>query len=77
MLSILPFCYSYVLIATILCNFSNVIISYTQSELNAAASYVIQTLKGMEEFACCEVAVIGGLAPWKYVPSGRTTEVDI
>ena len=51
--------------------------TYTQSELNAAASYLIQTLKGMEEFASCEVAVIGGLAVWKNVPGGRTPEVGV
>lgn len=49
--------------------------SLTQPELDAAASYVIQTLKEMPEFASCEVAIIGGLALWKYVPRGRTTEV--
>lgn len=51
--------------------------SYTQSELEAAASFVIQALKGMPEFASCEVAIIGGLALWKYVPKGRTTEVGL
>ena len=49
--------------------------SYTISDLDAAASDVIQILKGIPEFALCKVAVIGGLALWKYLPRGRTTEV--
>jgi hypothetical protein len=50
--------------------------SHTLSELDAAASDVIQTLKGIPELASCKIAVIGGLALWKYIPNGRATEVS-
>ncbi|KAK1729322.1 uncharacterized protein BDZ83DRAFT_50569 [Colletotrichum acutatum] len=42
--------------------------------LENAASEVISILKGIPEFSHARVAVIGGLALWKYVPTGRTTE---
>ncbi|KAF4627030.1 hypothetical protein G7Y89_g11129 [Cudoniella acicularis] len=52
--------------------------SFTLTELETAASDVIQILKTVPEFASARVAVIGGLALWKYMPRGRTTEdVDL
>jgi hypothetical protein len=41
------------------------------SELETAASDVIQILKGIPQFVSCKVAVIGELALWKYMPTGR------
>ncbi len=32
-------------------------------------------LKGISEYSNARIAVIGGLALWKYIPTGRTTEV--
>lgn len=43
-------------------------------ELEGAAADVISILKGVDEFKEASIAVIGGLALWKYIPSGRTTE---
>jgi hypothetical protein len=44
-------------------------------DLEKAAAEVISILKGMKDFSNSKIAVIGGLALWKYVPNGRTTEV--
>ncbi|EQB51598.1 hypothetical protein CGLO_08849 [Colletotrichum gloeosporioides Cg-14] len=46
----------------------------TRIQLEAAASEVISVLKGIREFSNARIAVIGGLALWKYLPNGRTTE---
>lgn len=43
-------------------------------ELERAAIDVLRILKGINEFKDASIAVIGGLALWKYIPSGRTTE---
>lgn len=48
----------------------------TRIQLEAAASEVISVLKGIREFSNARIAVIGGLALWKYLPNGRTTEVS-
>lgn len=45
------------------------------NELESAAAQVIAILKSISEFSDASVAVIGGLALWKYIPNGRTTEV--
>lgn len=47
----------------------------SRQELEAAAADVIKILKGIDEFKEASIAVIGGLALWKYIPYGRTTEV--
>ena len=47
----------------------------TRTQLEAAASDVIHILKGINEYSNARIAVIGGLALWKYIPTGRTTEV--
>ncbi|KAF2459309.1 hypothetical protein BDY21DRAFT_337915 [Lineolata rhizophorae] len=44
------------------------------NELETAAADVLNILKGIPEFSNARVAVIGGLALWKYIPTGRTTE---
>ncbi|KAF2241341.1 hypothetical protein BU26DRAFT_440823 [Trematosphaeria pertusa] len=44
------------------------------NELESAAAQVIAILKSISEFSDASVAVIGGLALWKYIPNGRTTE---
>ncbi|KAF6807449.1 hypothetical protein CSOJ01_08178 [Colletotrichum sojae] len=50
----------------------------TLNELESAAVQVIIVLKGMSEFSQARIAVIGGLALWKYMPQGGTTEdVDL
>lgn len=48
--------------------------SPSQTDLRGAAASVIEILKGIPEFGEARIAVIGGLALWKYVPTGRTTE---
>jgi hypothetical protein len=45
------------------------------SELESAARDVISLMKTIPELADREIAVIGGMALWKYLPRGRTTEV--
>ena len=47
----------------------------TRLQLERAAADVISILKGISEYSNAKIAVIGGLALWKYLPSGRTTEV--
>lgn len=44
-------------------------------ELETAAADVIRILKGISEYSNARVAIIGGLALWRYIPTGRTTEV--
>lgn len=48
---------------------------FTQAELERAASDVIRYMKTLPELADSRVAVFGGLALWKYIPDGRTTDV--
>ena len=43
--------------------------------LETAAADVLRILKGIDEYKNVSIAVIGGLALWKYIPSGRFTEV--
>jgi len=58
--------------------YSKFSMSYSRNELESAASDVIQILKSVPDFASARVAVFGGLALWKYVPEGRTTDdVDL
>lgn len=45
-------------------------------DLEAAAADVIAILKDIPGLSEARVAVIGGLALWKYMPRGRTTEVN-
>lgn len=47
------------------------------SRLEAAAHDVIHIMKRIPEFADQKIAVIGGMAIWKYLPNGRSTEVLI
>ncbi|KAF2230122.1 hypothetical protein EV356DRAFT_580299 [Viridothelium virens] len=48
-----------------------------QKRLEMAAVNVIRILKDISEFREARIAVIGGLALWKYNPAGRTTnDVD-
>ena len=47
----------------------------TRSQLETAAADVIGILKGISEYSDARIAIIGGLALWKYIPRGRTTEV--
>ena len=44
-------------------------------ELEESAQAAINCLKLFPEFANAKIAIIGGAALWKYVPSGRTTMV--
>lgn len=44
-------------------------------DLERAALDVLAILKGIKDFEEASIAVYGGLALWKYLPSGRTTEV--
>ncbi|KIX02795.1 uncharacterized protein Z518_08737 [Rhinocladiella mackenziei CBS 650.93] len=46
----------------------------TRMQLETAAADVIGILKDVSEYSDARVAVIGGLALWKYIPNGRTTE---
>ncbi|MCJ1401157.1 hypothetical protein MMC11_004369 [Xylographa trunciseda] len=46
----------------------------TQTQLETAAADVIRILKGISEYSNARIAIIGGLALWKYIPAGRTTE---
>ncbi|KAL9079254.1 MAG: hypothetical protein Q9157_001872 [Trypethelium eluteriae] len=46
-----------------------------QKRLEIAAVNVIRILKDISEFREARIAVIGGLALWKYNPAGRTTNV--
>lgn len=46
-----------------------------RTQLETAAADVITLLKGIREYSNARIAVIGGLALWKYIPGGRTTEV--
>ena len=48
---------------------------HTREELHKAAADVIGILKTIPEFKDSKIAVIGGLALWKYLRRGRTTEV--
>jgi hypothetical protein len=48
----------------------------TLVQLEATAADVIGILKGISEYEDAKIAVIGGLAVWKYDPEGRTTEVS-
>ncbi|KAI1332867.1 hypothetical protein F5Y16DRAFT_418805 [Xylariaceae sp. FL0255] len=48
--------------------------SPTLAELERAAQDVIMIMKNVPELASQKVAVIGGLALWKYMPKGRSTE---
>ncbi|PIA89243.1 hypothetical protein CB0940_07065 [Cercospora beticola] len=43
-------------------------------ELERAAIEVLTILKSIKEFEDASIAVFGGLALWKYIPAGRTTE---
>ena len=47
----------------------------TRTQLETAAADVIRILKGISEYSDAKIAIIGGLALWKYIPTGRTTEV--
>lgn len=46
-----------------------------REELEGVAWEVIANLKGIPDFADARFAIIGGLAVWKYIPRGRTTDV--
>jgi len=43
--------------------------------LERAAIEVIQILKNIDEFSSAQIAVLGGMAIWKYLPFNRTTNV--
>lgn len=47
----------------------------TRQELSEAAAEIIAILKGLPQCLDAKIAVIGGLALWTYLPSGRTTQV--
>ena len=47
-----------------------------RAQLEAAAADVIRILKGISEYSNARIAIIGGLALWKYIPVGRTTDVS-
>lgn len=47
----------------------------SRENFEAAAAQVLGILKGISDFGDASVAVIGGLALWKYLPEGRTTQV--
>lgn len=49
--------------------------SYFRHELEGVAVDVINILKGIDKFKEASIAIIGGLAVWKYMPYGRQTEV--
>ncbi len=49
----------------------------SRNQLEAAAADVITILKSIREYSDAKVAVIGGLALWKYLPAGRTTQVTL
>lgn len=45
------------------------------AELEAAARDVIRIMKTVPGLSEQHIAVIGGMALWKYLPRGRSTEV--
>lgn len=47
----------------------------TLAQLDQAAKDVVGEMKKIKEYADAKVAVIGGLALWNYIKSGRTTKV--
>jgi len=47
----------------------------TRIELERAATNVVGILKNISEYSEAKIAIIGGLALWKYIPNGRTTQV--
>jgi len=47
----------------------------SRPQLETVAADVICILKGMPEYSDARIAIIGGLALWKYIFIGRTTEV--
>lgn len=51
--------------------------AYGRDVLHQTAADVIAILKTIPEFRDSKIAVIGGLALWKYLSDGRTTEVLI
>ncbi|OBT73955.1 hypothetical protein VF21_07438 [Pseudogymnoascus sp. 05NY08] len=52
--------------------------SASRIKLEEAAADVIQYIKSLPEFRNSRAAVFGGLALWKYMPRGRTTDdVDL
>ncbi|EAS30187.1 uncharacterized protein CIMG_08933 [Coccidioides immitis RS] len=46
----------------------------TLKELEETARAAIDALKQYPEFGSAKLAIIGGTALWKYIPSGRTTK---
>lgn len=46
----------------------------TLAQLDQAAKDVVGEMKKIKEYADAKVAVIGGLALWNYIKSGRTTK---
>ena len=48
----------------------------SRTQLETAAAGVIRILKGIGEYSNARIAIIGGLALWRYIPTGRTTEVN-
>ncbi|KAG6092830.1 hypothetical protein E4U14_000525, partial [Claviceps sp. LM454 group G7] len=48
--------------------------AYGRDVLHQTAADVIAILKTIPEFRDSKIAVIGGLALWKYISKGRTTE---
>ncbi|KAL9098448.1 MAG: hypothetical protein Q9163_005892 [Psora crenata] len=46
----------------------------SRTRLETAAADVIRILKGISECSNARIAIIGGLAVWRYIPTGRTTE---
>ncbi|KAL9123826.1 MAG: hypothetical protein Q9217_006783 [Psora testacea] len=46
----------------------------TRTQLETAAADVIRILRGISEYSNARIAIIGGLALWRYIPTGRTTE---
>ncbi|KAG6068600.1 hypothetical protein E4U32_000103 [Claviceps aff. humidiphila group G2b] len=51
-------------------------LAYGRDVLHQTAADVIAILKTIPEFRDSKIAVIGGLALWKYLSKGRTTEVS-
>ena len=45
------------------------------TDLESAAENVIALMKTVPQLADTKIVVIGGLALWKYIPAGRSTEV--
>jgi hypothetical protein len=48
----------------------------TFEELEETASALIACLKTIPDYADTRIAIIGGMALWRYIPNGRGTKVQ-